>query len=84
MDVLKGIEVTEDMSTFPNMYYSPDLEDTFIYLIARITLWYNLMVEKFNSANYAASSGGSESAFKTIKHDYGIGTLFLINKRINY
>lgn len=71
MEALNEITIDENNDTYPNLYYSSELEDTFIYILTRIPLWSNVMVEKFNSKKYSASSGGSESAFKGFKYDYG-------------
>lgn len=62
----------EKMEKIPNLFYSPELEEIFIYILCRIPLWSNLMMTAFHSTNYSASSGGSESSFKGFKHDYGI------------
>lgn len=72
MNVLNSIVIDDDEELFPNLYHSPELEDIFIYILCRIPLWSNLMVETFRATNYAASSGGSESSFKGFKHTYGI------------
>lgn len=72
MNALNSVAVDDSAeSLFPNVYYSPELEDIFIYILSRIPLWSNLMVDVFGSTSYAASSGGSESSFKGFKYDYG-------------
>lgn len=47
MNILDSVVVSEDENLFPNLYFSPELEDTFIYILCRIPLWSNLMVETF-------------------------------------
>lgn len=64
-------EIEDDSSRFPNMYFSPELEHTFIATLSRIPLWSNIMVAKFESTRYSASSANSENYFKQIKKDPG-------------
>lgn len=76
-NALNSVAVNDSAeSLFPNVYYSPELEDIFIYILCRIPLWSNLMVEVFGSTSYAASSGGSESTFKGFKYEYGMIMLY--------
>lgn len=72
MNALDCVVINEDDDLFPNLYYSPELEDIFIYILCRIPLWSNLMVETYGSTNYTSSSGGSESSFKGFKYEYGM------------
>lgn len=55
----------------PNVYFDQELEQTFITILSRITLWSNIMVAKFNSSRYCASSAESENYFKGLKADSG-------------
>lgn len=71
MQILNGIKGSEKDQLFPNLFYSPELEETFIYILCRIPLWSNIMVKTFNSTNYTASSSVAESSFKCFKYDYG-------------
>lgn len=55
----------------PNVYFSPEVESTFITILSRIPLWSNIMVAKFNSNRYCATSAESENYFKQLKADSG-------------
>lgn len=74
IDVVDAIEIDSDDKTkcLPNIYYCPELEQTFIVILSRITLWSNIMVTKFNSTSYCATSAESENYFMQLKSDSGI------------
>lgn len=61
----------------PNIYYSPEVESAFITILSRIPLWSNIMVAKFISKRYCATSAESENYFKQLKSDPGKTNFFL-------
>lgn len=62
---------SNEKQCLPNMYFDEELEQPFITILSRITLWSNVMVAKFNSNRYCASSAESENYFKRLKSDPG-------------
>lgn len=62
---------SNDDQCLPNMYFDQELEQPFIAILSRLTLWSNVMVAKFNSNRYCASSAESENYFKRLKADPG-------------
>lgn len=71
MEIINTIEGEDDRHSLPNLYYAPELENKFIVILSRIPLWSNIMVAKFNSTRYCASSAESENYFKLLKSDFG-------------
>lgn len=74
--LVEAVQRDEDEEGYlPNVYYSPELENAFITILSRIPLWSNVMVGKFNSNRYCASSAESENYFKRLKADSGKTTI---------
>lgn len=70
-EIIDNVARDADDICLPNIYYSPDLEKAFITILSRIPLWSNIMVARFNSNRYCASSAESENYFKQLKSDSG-------------
>lgn len=62
---------TDEEGYLANVYFSPELENAFLTILSRIPLWSNIMVAKFNSNRYCATSAESENYFKGLKSDPG-------------
>lgn len=76
MEIIDAVKREDDGFSLPNLYYSPELENKFIVILSRIPLWSNIMVKKFNSTKYCASSAESENYFKQLKSDFGIYSVY--------
>lgn len=84
IEIVDAIERdTDDEIYLPNIYFCPEMENTFIFILSRIPLWSNIMVTKFNSTRYCASSAESENYFKQLKSDTGIHHFIHISNQIS-
>lgn len=84
MEIINSVDRDDDRIHLPNIYFSPELEHTFIVILSRIPLWSNIMVTKFNSTRYCSSSAESENYFKQLKLDpgnYHISNNFELNSK---
>lgn len=61
----------EMIEQIDNLYYAPNLEQSFILILTRIPLWSNIMMDAFGSKNECATSSGLESYFKNFKNHTG-------------
>lgn len=71
MGIIDRVEREDDGISLPNVYFAPEVEHTFAVILSRIPLWSNIMVDKFKSKRYCASSAESENYFKQLKSDPG-------------
>lgn len=63
-----------DEDSIDNIYNCRKAEEFMFKACVRLTLWSNIMCEKFGSDNFTPSSSACENEFKTIKHLMGINT----------
>lgn len=70
--IIDSIEIEDDKTCLPNLYFSPEIENVFIVTLSRIPLWSNIMVKKFKSKRFCASSAESENFFKQLKSNPGV------------
>lgn len=78
VDIINSVKRDEDdQDSLPNVYFAPELEKTFTIILSRIPLWSNILVSKFNSTRYCASSAESENYFMQVKSDSGMYLSYL-------
>lgn len=67
MDIYESIKVIDSDGNEDNIYFSPKLNSTLVYLFVRIPLWSNIMCASFKSSNLCPTSTPVENSFKEVK-----------------
>lgn len=84
-DILQGIEIIneKDPQYHDNLYYNPDRVDVFTKMFSTITLWSNVLNEKFGSPYETATSSDVESNMKLLKNNILEKQMWGVDKFMN-